>query len=90
MDWKIERTGFKRAGRPKVKMIARPGGQGLLSITVSREGVHVSASGVDLAPAEWDEVRAKVEQAQAEVATMPAGAPNEGGSASVAPGWRPR
>jgi len=38
MDWKIKRTGIKRANCPKIKMIARPGGQGLLSITVSREG----------------------------------------------------
>ncbi len=79
LNWKVERTGFKRANHPRIKMVAYPG-QRMLSITVSREGVHVSASGVDLAPAEWDEVRAKVEQAQAEVAEMRAGAPGEGGS----------
>jgi len=67
MDWKIKRTGFKRANCPKIKMIARPGGQGLLSITVSREGVHISASGALLTPDEWGEVKEKVGQAQAEV-----------------------
>jgi hypothetical protein len=79
MNWKVERTGFKRANHPRIKMVAYPG-QRMLSITVSRQGVHVSASGVDLAPAEWDEVRAKVEQAQAEVAETQAGVPGEGGS----------
>jgi hypothetical protein len=78
MNWKVERTGFKRANHPRIKMVAYPG-QRMLSITVSREGVHVSASGVDLAPGEWDEVQTKVEQAQAEVAEMRAGAP--GGAA---------
>ena len=73
LNWRIERTGFKRGTHPRIKMVAYPR-QRMLSITVSRGGVHISASGVDLSPAEWDEVRDMVGQAQMEVATMRAGA----------------